>query len=69
VIVLINNLPVDLPPGPDGAARVSDAVRSVGAVPPFAVAVNLQFVPASQYASTLLGLNDKIEIIRPVTGG
>jgi thiamine biosynthesis protein ThiS len=31
--------------------------------------VNMQFIPGSQYASTALQAGDKIEIIRPVTGG
>jgi sulfur carrier protein len=37
--------------------------------PPFAAAVNLQFVPRSQYATHLLSANDQVELIAPITGG
>jgi sulfur carrier protein len=36
---------------------------------PFAAAVNLQFVPNTHYAVTLLQEDDRIDIIAPVTGG
>jgi sulfur carrier protein len=39
------------------------------AKPPYAVAVNLQFVPKSQHAEYVLQDNDSVEIISPVTGG
>ncbi len=65
MIVLINNASFELPPG----ASLADAVRLVQAVPPFAAAVNLQFIPSGQHEKTALHDNDKIEIIRPVTGG
>ena len=63
--VYINNQPFELPPG----ATLADAVTTFQAAAPFAAAVNMQFVPQSQYASTVLKTNDAIEIIRPVTGG
>lgn len=50
-------------------AKLLDAIALIQAVPPFAVAINLQFVPNSQYAQTSLQDGDKIDIIRPVTGG
>lgn len=65
MIVQVNNQSVELPPG----ASLADAVRQVGALPPFAAAVNLQFVPSSQYDHTVLHPDDAVEIIRPVTGG
>jgi sulfur carrier protein len=37
--------------------------------PPFAVAINLQFVPKTQYAHTALNAGDQIEVISPITGG
>lgn len=61
----INDQPHTLPPG----ARLSDALALVDAKPPFAVAVNRQFVPRSNYAGHLLQADDRIEVIRPVTGG
>lgn len=63
--VLINQRPQPLPDG----ATLADAVAAAQASGPFAAAVNLQFVPKSQYASTPLAEGDLIEIIAPVTGG
>ena len=37
--------------------------------PPFAVAVNTEFVPKGQYDSRQLHAGDKLEVISPVTGG
>ena len=50
-------------------ATLADAVALVQARPPFAAAVNLQFVPNTQYAKRLLVAQDRIDIILPVTGG
>jgi len=48
---------------------VAHAITQLAPVPPFAVAVNLHFVPSSRYASERLHEGDQIEIIAPVTGG
>ena len=48
---------------------MSDAIAAAGVKPPFAAAVNLQFVPKKNYASHILQTGDKIELIVPVTGG
>ncbi|WP_334133519.1 sulfur carrier protein ThiS [Tepidimonas sp.] len=54
-------------------ATVADAVARVRPnaedVPPFAVALNLQFVPRAHYASTPLRDGDRVEIIAPINGG
>ncbi len=63
--VLINQAPHELPVD----ATLADAVQCVGITPPFAAAVNLQFVPKTQYASHVLQANDQIELIAPITGG
>jgi sulfur carrier protein len=63
--VLINDTPHVLPPG----AMLADALAAIEAKPPFAAAVNRQFVPRSNYASHPLQPDDRIEVIRPVTGG
>jgi len=63
--VLINQAPYSLPQG----ATLSDAVALVGIQPPFAAAVNLQFVPRGQYAHHVLANHDQIELISPITGG
>jgi sulfur carrier protein len=41
----------------------------IEAKPPYAVAVNLQFVPKTSHAEYILHENDQVEIIAPVTGG
>jgi sulfur carrier protein len=48
---------------------VSDLLALIDAKPPYAVAVNLQFLPKSQHADYVLQENDAVEIISPVTGG
>jgi len=63
--ILINQSATDLPEG----ASVADAVAYLAPQPPFAVAVNLQFVPQSGYAEHVLKTGDSVEIIAPVTGG
>ena len=63
--VLINPAPHTLPQG----ATLADAVARAGIQPPFAAAVNLQFVPRGQYAAHTLANHDKIELISPITGG
>ena len=63
--VLINQAPHTLPQG----ATLADAVVLAGIQPPFAAAVNLQFVPRGQYAQHALRDHDKIELISPITGG
>ncbi|MBS0293294.1 MAG: sulfur carrier protein ThiS [Proteobacteria bacterium] len=63
--ILINQNSVELPEG----ATIADAVACLAPTPPFAVAVNLQFVPRAAYAAHLLQAGDSVEIIAPVTGG
>ena len=63
--VTINQQTHALPAG----ACLNEAVQASGIKPPFAAAVNLQFVPKSQYATHLLQSGDRIELISPITGG
>jgi len=63
--VLINQQTHQLPAG----ATLADAIALVGIEPPFAAAINLQFVPRHQYAQHSLQANDAIELIAPITGG
>jgi sulfur carrier protein len=63
--VLINQAQHTLPQG----ATLADAIAIAGIQPPFAAAVNLQFVPRGQYAQHALANHDKIELISPITGG
>jgi len=63
--VTINQSPHELPAG----ANLAQALQKLEARPPFATAVNKQFVPSAQYAQTPLAEGDDIEVIQPVTGG
>lgn len=63
--VIINQLPHDLPEG----ANLALALARLEPRPPFATAVNKQFVPSTRHAQTLLHEGDDIEVIQPVTGG
>ena len=63
--LLINDEPHVLPEG----ATLADAVALIDAVPPFAASVNLAFVPRSKHAAHALKPDDRVEVIRPVTGG
>lgn len=63
--VLINNVSHDLPAG----ATLADAVAALQAKPPYAAAVNMQFVPNTRYQDTPLNPGDRIDVIAPVTGG
>ncbi|MBD7961396.1 MULTISPECIES: sulfur carrier protein ThiS [Comamonas] len=63
--ITINQQPVQLPAN----ASVAAAIEHWQAKPPFAVAVNTNFVPKSRYAIHLLAEGDRMEVIAPVTGG
>ncbi|RZL66410.1 MAG: sulfur carrier protein ThiS [Variovorax sp.] len=63
--ILINDTPFTLAP----SATVADALFALNVVPPYAVAVNREFVPRSAHATHTLQPDDKVEVIRPVTGG
>ncbi len=63
--ILINLQPYELPEG----ATVADALAAMQARPPYAVAVNTVFVPATEHPSHPLQAGDRVEVISPVTGG
>ena len=63
--ILLNNQATQLPQG----ATVAQALAQLQLRPPFAVAINTQFVPKSRYDSQVLQAGDKMEVIAPVTGG
>ena len=65
ITITLNGQPLPLPAG----ATLADAARASGVQPPFAAAVNLQFVPRARYPETLLNNGDQVELISPVTGG
>ena len=63
--ILANQIPRELPSN----SRITDLLTMIEARPPYAVAVNLQFVPKTRHADYVLHENDQVEIIAPVTGG
>ena len=63
--IIANQIPRDLPSN----SRITDLLAMIEAKPPYAVAVNLQFVPKIRHAEYILQDNDQVEIIAPVTGG
>jgi sulfur carrier protein len=63
--VIVNQVEYELPQ----QSMVSDALALIAAKPPYAVAVNLTFVPKTQHSEFLLNENDQVEVIAPVTGG
>ena len=63
--ILANQIPRELPSN----SRITDLLTIIEARPPYAVAVNLQFVPKTRHAEYVLHENDQVEIIAPVTGG
>lgn len=65
ITVFINEVAHELP----ATASLQDAIAASGVQPPFAAAVNLQFVPRSAYAQHPLAANDQVELISPITGG
>ena len=63
--VWINQISTEL----NSPATLSDAIAAADLKPPFAAAVNMQFVPKKNHAHHLLQAGDKMELIVPVTGG
>jgi sulfur carrier protein len=63
--VIINQVEYDLP----SQSVITDALSMIYAKPPYAVAVNLNFVPKTKHIEFCLNENDQIEVIAPVTGG
>lgn len=63
--VIVNQVAYELP----NESVITDALRLIEAKPPYAVAVNLQFVPKTKHGEYLLNENDQLEVIAPVTGG
>jgi sulfur carrier protein len=50
-------------------ASIADALAAFDAKPPFAVAVNGQFVARARYISHPLAEGDRLDVVQPVAGG
>ena len=63
--VIVNQVEYEVP----SQSVISDALTLINAKPPYAVAVNMNFVPKTKHSEFALNENDQIEVIAPVTGG
>ncbi|HQS61520.1 MAG: thiamine biosynthesis protein ThiS [Polynucleobacter sp. 24-46-87] len=63
--IVVNQVEQQLPEN----GTIVDALNLIEAKPPYAVAVNLQFIPKTKHAEHLLCEGDQVEVIAPVTGG
>ncbi|QWD99263.1 sulfur carrier protein ThiS [Polynucleobacter sp. MG-5-Ahmo-C2] len=63
--VIVNQVEYQVP----NQSMITDVLALVDAKPPYAVAVNLNFVPKNKHGEFLLNENDQVEVIAPVTGG
>lgn len=63
--ILLNGRPLALA----ASATLADAVAAAAIPPPFAAALNGQFVPRAAHAATPLAEGDRLDLVQPVTGG
>ena len=63
--IQINQKPLSLPEG----ATLADALAAYGARPPYAVALNGDFVARAQHAARTLQSGDRLDVVSPVAGG
>ncbi len=63
--IQVNQKPLSLPEH----ATLADALSAFGARPPFAVAVNGEFVARGRHAQRALQTGDRIDVVHPVAGG
>ncbi|AEG32354.1 sulfur carrier protein ThiS [Thiomicrospira cyclica] len=64
MIVIINGEPTDTI-----STNLAGLVAKLNIEGAFALALNENFVPKSQYADTPIAENDRIEIVAPMQGG
>lgn len=62
--ILLNDQPTET-----AAKDLAGLVVELNIEGAFALALNENFVPKSQYANTLVNENDRIEIVSPMQGG
>ena len=51
------------------SAKLVEILQNFGAKPPFAVAINGEFIPQSLHVSTTINEGDSIELLSPIQGG
>ncbi|MBU3602400.1 sulfur carrier protein ThiS [Polynucleobacter sp. AM-25C3] len=63
--VIVNQMEMQVPDN----STIDDVLLLIDAKPPFAVAINYEFVPKTRHAEEVLHDGDEMEVIAPVTGG
>jgi sulfur carrier protein len=63
--ILVNQVTKEVPDN----STINDVLIMIDAQPPFAVAINYEFVPKTRHAEEVLYEGDEMEVIAPVTGG
>jgi sulfur carrier protein len=63
--VIVNQIAQEIPEG----STIDDVLVLIDASPPYAVAINYEFVPKNRHAEEELHEGDEMEVIAPVTGG
>jgi sulfur carrier protein len=63
--VIVNQIAREVPEN----SNIDDVLALIDAKPPYAVAINYEFVPKTRHAETILCEGDEMEVIAPVTGG
>lgn len=63
--ILVNQVAKEVPHN----STIEDVLVMIDAQPPFAVAINYEFVPKTKHAEEILREGDEMEVISPVTGG
>jgi sulfur carrier protein len=63
--VIVNQITREVPDN----SSIDDVLLLINAKPPYAVAINYEFVPKTRHAEEVLHEGDEMEVIAPVTGG
>ena len=63
--VIVNQIEMQVPEN----SSIDDVLLLINAKPPFAVAINYEFIPKTRHAEEVLHEGDEMEVIEPVTGG
>lgn len=63
--IMVNQIERQVP----ADSTIDDVLLLIDAKPPYAVAINYQFIPKTKHAEEILREGDEMEVIAPVTGG
>ena len=66
--VTINGAGLDIP-GKSSVITLLDLLHTYDAKPPYAVALNGDFVPQESYSHTAVNAGDCVDVVSPVFGG